>query len=133
MRLKPNFRKLPETFRISRRRWSKIFFSRRAQQLQQDWPQRLRPYLISLAREVQSVGRQPGQEEAAIVGEFVGAQSGLGMLLMQYNQSLQIASVFAVLLILALIGYLSNLAIRSIERKLCFWAQRATPVANSES
>ena len=69
----------------------------------------------------------------AIVGEFVGAQSGLGMLLMQYNQSLQIASVFAVLLILALIGYLSNLAIRSIERKLCFWAQRATPVANSES
>lgn len=68
----------------------------------------------------------------AIVGEFVGAQSGLGMLLLQYNQSLQIAPVFAVLLILALIGYLSNVAIRSIERRLCFWAQRAAPAANSE-
>jgi NitT/TauT family transport system permease protein len=69
----------------------------------------------------------------AIVGEFVGAQSGLGMLLMQYNQSLQIAPVFSVLLILALMGYASNFAIRSLERRLCFWAQRATLVANSES
>jgi NitT/TauT family transport system permease protein len=69
----------------------------------------------------------------AIVGEFVGAQSGLGMLLMQYNQSLQIAPVFGVLLILAFMGYASNAAIRSLERRLCFWAQRATPAANSES
>jgi NitT/TauT family transport system permease protein len=69
----------------------------------------------------------------AIVGEFVGAQSGLGMLLMQYNQSLQIAPVFGVLLILGFMGYASNAAIRSLERRLCFWAQRATPAANSES
>jgi NitT/TauT family transport system permease protein len=68
----------------------------------------------------------------AIVGEFVGAQSGLGMLLMQYNQSLQIAPVFSVLLILAFMGYASNVAIRSLERRFCFWAQRATPAANSE-
>ena len=48
-------------------------------------------------------------------------------------KSLQIAPVFSVLLILALMGYASNFAIRSLERRLCFWAQRATPAANSES
>ncbi len=64
----------------------------------------------------------------AIVGEFVGAQSGLGMLLMQYNQSMQIAPVFALLLILAVIGYLANAGIRALERKFCFWAQRSAPV-----
>jgi len=37
------------------------------------------------------------------------------------------------LLILALMGYLSNVTIRTLERRLCFWAQRATPAANSES
>jgi NitT/TauT family transport system permease protein len=67
----------------------------------------------------------------AIVGEFVGAQSGLGMLLMQYNQSMQIAPVFAVLLILALGGYLANALIRLAERKFCFWAQRNAPVAEA--
>ena len=67
----------------------------------------------------------------AIVGEFVGAQSGLGMLLMQYNQSMQIAPVFAVLFILALGGFLANSAIRALERRLCFWAQRSAPVAEA--
>jgi NitT/TauT family transport system permease protein len=64
----------------------------------------------------------------AIVGEFVGAQSGLGMLLMQYNQSMQIAPVFALLLILALVGYLANAGIRWLELKFCFWAQRSGTV-----
>jgi NitT/TauT family transport system permease protein len=67
----------------------------------------------------------------AIVGEFVGAQSGLGMLLMQYNQSMQIAPVFAVLFILALGGFLVNSAIRALERRLCFWAQRSAPVTEA--
>ena len=62
----------------------------------------------------------------AIVGEFVGARSGLGMLLMQYNQSMEIASVFAVLFILGIIGFLMNHAIRLVERRCCFWAQNRT-------
>jgi len=67
----------------------------------------------------------------AIVGEFVGAQSGLGMLLMQYNQSMQIAPVFAVLLILAVVGYLANAGIRLLEKRFCFWAQRSAPVTEA--
>jgi len=65
----------------------------------------------------------------AIVGEFVGAQSGLGMLLMQYNQSMQIAPVFALLFILAVVGYAANAGIRSLEKRFCFWAQPSAPVA----
>jgi NitT/TauT family transport system permease protein len=69
----------------------------------------------------------------AIVGEFVGARSGLGMLLMQYNQALQIAPMFAILFILGLIGYLSNYAIRLAERRFCFWAQRGSHFADSQT
>jgi len=61
----------------------------------------------------------------AIVGEFVGARAGLGILLMQYQQSMQIAPVFAILLILALLGFLLNGVIHLLERRFCFWAQRS--------
>ena len=40
----------------------------------------------------------------AIVGEFVGRQRGLGYLLLVYNADLQIAAVFALLVILAALG-----------------------------
>jgi NitT/TauT family transport system permease protein len=33
----------------------------------------------------------------AVVGEFVGASAGLGMLLMQYNQAMEISPMFAVI------------------------------------
>jgi NitT/TauT family transport system permease protein len=69
----------------------------------------------------------------AIVGEFVGARSGLGTLLMQYNQALQIAPMFAILLILGVIGFLSNYAIRLAERRFCFWAQRGSHVTESQT
>jgi NitT/TauT family transport system permease protein len=61
----------------------------------------------------------------AIVGEFVGARAGLGMLLMQYNQSLEIAPIFAVILVLGLIGCVMSYAVSALERRYCFWAQRA--------
>ena len=60
----------------------------------------------------------------AIVGEFVGARAGLGMLLIQYNQAMQTAPVFAVLIVLGLIGFLFNYAVKVAEQHYCFWAQR---------
>jgi NitT/TauT family transport system permease protein len=69
----------------------------------------------------------------AIVGEFVGARAGLGMLLLQYDQSMQIAPVFAVLLILGLVGYLMNWAIKVLERRFCFWAHRLDHAAGAEA
>jgi NitT/TauT family transport system permease protein len=60
-----------------------------------------------------------------VVGEFVGASAGLGMLLMQYNQAMEISPMFAVILLLAVIGFLMNYAVTLIERRYCFWAQRS--------
>jgi NitT/TauT family transport system permease protein len=65
----------------------------------------------------------------AVVGEFVGARAGLGMLLMQYNQAMEIAPMFAVILLLALIGFLMNHAVSLVERHYCFWARRAGTAA----
>lgn len=65
----------------------------------------------------------------AVVGEFVGASAGLGMLLMQYNQSMEIAPLFAVILLLAVIGFLMNYLVSLFERRYCFWAQRTTATA----
>jgi NitT/TauT family transport system permease protein len=61
----------------------------------------------------------------AVVGEFAGASAGLGMLLMQYNQSLEIAPMFAVIILLGAIGFLMSYAVGLVERRYCFWARRA--------
>ncbi len=60
----------------------------------------------------------------AIVAEFVGAKSGIGVLILQANFALDIAAVFALLVLLALTGILLNLALRQIEARLCFWNRR---------
>jgi NitT/TauT family transport system permease protein len=67
----------------------------------------------------------------AVVGEFVGASAGLGMLLMQYNQALEIAPLFAVILLLGFIGFMMNFAVGILERRYCFWAQRSNAAART--
>lgn len=57
----------------------------------------------------------------AVVAEFVGAQKGLGVLLLQAQSNLDTAGMFAILIILAAIGLGCNLAIRLIEQKLLYW------------
>ena len=59
----------------------------------------------------------------AIVGEFVGAQQGLGNLILQFNVSLDIAGVFAVMILLAVLGIALHLVMQVIERRVIFWAQ----------
>lgn len=57
----------------------------------------------------------------AVVAEFVGAQKGLGVLLLQAQANLDTAGMFAILIILAAIGLGCNLAIRLLEGKLLYW------------
>ena len=59
----------------------------------------------------------------AIVGEFVGAQRGLGNLILQFNMTLDIAGVFAVLIMLSLMGVALHLIMQAIQRYVIFWAQ----------
>jgi NitT/TauT family transport system permease protein len=57
----------------------------------------------------------------AIVGEFVGAQAGLGYLIMQRNFSMDTAGVFAILILLSLIGIVLHAVVQWIARRVIFW------------
>jgi NitT/TauT family transport system permease protein len=59
----------------------------------------------------------------AIVGEFVGAQKGLGNLILQYNFSLDIAGVFAVLILLSGLGVALHLVMQFVQKRLIFWSE----------
>jgi len=57
----------------------------------------------------------------AIVAEFVGAQKGLGVLIMSMTFTMDVAGQFSVLLILSLLGLLLNTIIVELRKRLLFW------------
>lgn len=57
----------------------------------------------------------------AIVGEFVGSQAGLGYLILQRNFSMDAAGMFAILIVLSLIGIVLHMAMRWVARRVIFW------------
>ena len=71
-------------------------------------------------------GRLSDRFSAGVLGGLGLVLLGLGMLLLQYDQQMELAPLFAVILLLALIGFVMNHAIGLLERRYCFWAQRAT-------
>ena len=62
----------------------------------------------------------------AIVGEFVGAQAGLGYLILQRNFSMDAGGMFAILIILSVIGIVLHAIVKSIARRVIFWADAFT-------
>lgn len=65
----------------------------------------------------------------AIVAEFVGATAGLGYLILQQMHTLETARVFAVLMVLSLLGIVLSWLIRVAARRALFWheSERGTP------
>ena len=59
--------------------------------------------------------------------EFVGAQAGLGYLITTLNFNLDVPGVFAVLILLSLLGIVLHDIVRRIGRRLIFWI-RTEPV-----
>ncbi len=57
----------------------------------------------------------------AIVGEFAGASSGLGKMIQQFDETLKVADMFAVLIVLALIGMVMHCGVGIVRRKVVFW------------
>ena len=57
----------------------------------------------------------------AIVAEFVGAQSGLGMLIQSMNFTMDVAGQFSVLLLLSIIGLLLNGIVTGVRKRVLFW------------
>ena len=58
----------------------------------------------------------------AVVGEFVGAQRGLGVLILAMNAQMDTAGTFSIFIILSLVGILLHGSLRLIERRLLFWS-----------
>lgn len=65
----------------------------------------------------------------AIVAEFVGATKGLGYLILQEMHTLETARVFAVLIVLSVVGIILSWVIRVIARAALFWheSERGMP------
>jgi NitT/TauT family transport system permease protein len=63
----------------------------------------------------------------AIVGEFIGSKAGLGYLLLQMNYNLDVAGMFAVLVVLGVLGIVLNFIARVVRDRVIFW-QRDTSV-----
>lgn len=57
----------------------------------------------------------------AIVSEFVGADSGLGFLMLRYRSSFDTPAVWVLIFIFLIFGLLSYLLLWAAERKVVFW------------
>jgi NitT/TauT family transport system permease protein len=57
----------------------------------------------------------------AIVGEFIGAKAGLGYLILQMNYNMDIAGMFAALVVLGVMGILLNSGMQYVRRRVIFW------------
>ncbi len=57
----------------------------------------------------------------AIVGEFIGAKAGLGYLLLQMNYNLDVTGMFAVLVVLGVVGIVLNALMQFTRRRIVFW------------
>jgi NitT/TauT family transport system permease protein len=58
----------------------------------------------------------------AVVGEFLGAQRGLGTLLLQTQYNFDIAGMFAVLIVLSVMGFIGHSTVMVLKRKFAFWS-----------
>jgi NitT/TauT family transport system permease protein len=68
----------------------------------------------------------------AVIGEFVGGNSGLGYLILVANQDLDTPLAFAALLILSVAGILLYAAIELAERLLIPWSASVDPYVEAE-
>jgi NitT/TauT family transport system permease protein len=59
----------------------------------------------------------------AIVGEFVGANRGVGFLIMQAHYALDIAGAFALFVVLSIMGVALHWSLQWVERRVVFWAK----------
>jgi NitT/TauT family transport system permease protein len=68
----------------------------------------------------------------AIVGEFISASEGMGVLMQRYTFALNMAASFAVIVILTVMGYVLFMAMEALDNWLVFWRHDARMVAISK-
>jgi NitT/TauT family transport system permease protein len=60
----------------------------------------------------------------AVVGEFLSAQQGLGYMIASASVSMSLATMFAGVLLLAVIGLAGSMLMREVHRRVVFWESR---------
>ncbi|MEH2470659.1 NitT/TauT family transport system permease protein [Nitrobacteraceae bacterium AZCC 2161] len=58
----------------------------------------------------------------AVVGEFIGAQFGLGTLILSMSAQMDMSGTFSVFIILAVIGIAMHAVLKAIQRRVLFWS-----------
>lgn len=61
----------------------------------------------------------------ALVGEFVGGNEGMGVLITTFNQQLDMPQTFAVIAALAIIGLTAYRLVELADRKIVYWQRRS--------
>ena len=64
-----------------------------------------------------------GAWAAVIAAELIGAPSGLGFAIEWYRQLLMSPKVFAFIVVIGMVGYLCDVALRALQHKLTPWAE----------
>jgi ABC-type nitrate/sulfonate/bicarbonate transport system permease component len=64
-----------------------------------------------------------GAWAAIIAAELIGSPSGLGFAIEWYRQLLMSPKVFAYIVMIAIIGYLGDLGVRALQRRLTPWSE----------
>jgi NitT/TauT family transport system permease protein len=59
----------------------------------------------------------------AIVAEFVGARGGIGTMMNEQRALFNVPGVFAILIILMIVGLSVNLLMKALERRVTFWSR----------
>ena len=89
------------------------------------WPM-MRQVIVPAALPTIMVGFRlafAGAWAAVIAAELIGAPSGLGFAIEWYRQLLMTPKVFAFIVVIGAVGYLCDLALRALQRRLTPWAE----------
>jgi len=57
-----------------------------------------------------------------VVSEFIASSKGLGFVIKARSQDLDVSTMFAAIIILSAIGVIGTMLIRSVQRRVVFWA-----------
>lgn len=66
----------------------------------------------------------------AVVGEFLGSQEGLGNMVLVFQYNFETPGMFAILLVLSLMGIIAHIIVKALQRKFAFWGDNTNVVGN---
>lgn len=58
----------------------------------------------------------------AVVGEFLGSQAGLGNMVLVSQYNFETPTMFAILIVLSLMGIFAHIIIKALQKRYVFWA-----------